>query len=292
MKVGLSMIRRTRQARFALAALAGITLIQYVTSAKTEPAEPAPPPPPYARAADLVGSAPAIAVVRVTRLTAIAPEQMPGVPAGKRRILVSGETMSLIRGNDVLARQMAFIMDIADSGERKLPKWKGRTLLIFGKVEPRVDFFQLLSSAAVVPWSSASEALVRRIVADFGAPDAPPAITGVNSVFHVAGAVQGEGETQIFLDTANGAPISLSIIRRPDEQPALGVSLGELVDNSAALPAPDSPLWYRLACSLPAALPADALRGQAAPDAAAASRDYAVLLKAMPVCERAATPIG
>jgi hypothetical protein len=260
--------------------------------AKERVAAPPPPVPAYARVADLVSAAPAIAVVRVRTLTAIAPELSPGAPAGMRRLLVDADTISLIRGNDVLARQSRFLIDIVDTGERKLPGWKGRTLLIFGEIQQRVDFFQLLSSTAAIAWSTENEALVRRIASDLAASDAPPVIAGVNSVFHVGGAVQGEGETQIFLDTANGAPVSLSIIRRPDEQPQFGVSLGELVDNSAALPAPDSPLWYRLACGLPDSLPASALRGQEEGDATAAAKDYAAFLKAMAPCERTPQLIG
>jgi hypothetical protein len=283
---GLEMGRRI------LPALALMTIFQSVASAKEAlPAAP-PPRPPYARIADLVGAVPAIAVIRVTGLTVVPPERSPGLVAGKRRLLVDGETVSLIRGNDVLARQMSFLMDVPESSDRKPPKWRDRTLLIFGEVQQRVDFFQLISSTAAIPWSNENEAFVRQIATDLAAPDAPPAITGVSSVFHVDGAVEGEGETQIFLDTASEAPISLSIVRRPDEEPQFGVSLGELVDNSAALPPSDSPLWYRLTCGLPARLPAEALRGQTASDAAAASKDYAAFLKALAPCDRTATLIS
>ena len=79
------------------------------------------------------------------------------------------------------------------------------------------------------------------------APDAPPAITGLGNAFHVPGTLPGEGETQIFVQTATGAPISLSILRRPGEQRRWAVALGEVVDDAAAPPPRDTLLWYRLA---------------------------------------------
>src|SRR3546814_1145016 len=39
------------------------------------------------------------------------------------------------------------------------------------------------------------------------AADAPPVITGVGCAFHVPGSLPGEGETQIFLATADGSPV-------------------------------------------------------------------------------------
>ncbi|KAA5569740.1 hypothetical protein F3G50_31575, partial [Pseudomonas aeruginosa] len=80
---------------------------------------------------------------------------------------------------------------------------------------------------------------IRQIARDLVAPDAPPVITGVGNAFHVPGALPGEGETQVFLTTANGAPVSLSILRRPGEQPRWAVALSEIVDEAAAPPARD-----------------------------------------------------
>lgn len=249
------------------------------------------PLPDYALVADLVTSVPAIASVRVRNLTPIPPERAAGLPAGKRRFLVGVETVTLIRSNDAMARQASVLLDLPDTGDRKTPKWKGRAFLLFGKVEDRVDFFQLQSSAAVLPWSSEVEAMVRRIAGDLAAQDAPPAIRQINSVFHVSGAVQGEGETQIFLDTAKGSSISLSIVRRPDEKPQFGAALGEVVDEAASLPEPNTPLWYRLSCGLPRALPQKALASQSMTEAAAATRDYKDFLAAMAPCKKDPVPL-
>jgi hypothetical protein len=224
-------------------------------------------------------------------MTIVPPERAPGLAPGQQRYLVTADTLALIRGNDVLARQASFLIDLPGTPKSKPPKWAKRSFLVFGKVEERVDFFQLLSSKALVAWSQDNEAFIRKVDAALLASDAPPLIKGVDSVFHVSGAVAGEGETQIFLTTSDGSPISLSIISKPDEQPQLGVSLGEIVDEAAALPKPDTPLWYRLACFLPDRVPSAALASQSGADATAASKDYAAFLKALGPCDRTALPV-
>jgi len=244
----------------------------------------------YARIADLVINSPAVATIQVKKATQLRPERAPDLAPGNARFYVEADTIGLIRGNMVVAKQIAFLIDGPDSKASRAALRK-RTFLIFGTVGPQVNQFQLASSTALIDWSPANEALVRKVIHDMLAPDAPPAITGISSAFHVPGAILGEGETQIFLDTSNGTPISLSIIRRPDEQPQFSASLGEIVDNAASLPAPDTPLWYRLACGLPEALPGRALRGLEPVDANKAKRDYHAFQQALAPCARAGHPV-
>ncbi|HWJ69021.1 MAG TPA: hypothetical protein VNS79_03100 [Sphingobium sp.] len=244
----------------------------------------------YARAADLVIGSPAVATVEVRTATQLRPDRAPDLPPGRARFFVEADTTGLIRGNDVVAKRIGFLLDGPDDKTSRT-RLRKRTFLIFGKVGPQVDQFQLASSTALVDWSAANEALVRKVISEILAPDAPPVITGISSAFHVPGAILGEGESQIFLDTSNGTPISLSIIRRPDEQPQFSASLGEIVDNAASLPAPDTPLWYRLACGLPDALPARALRGLEPVDADRAQRDYHAFQQALAPCARAGHPV-
>jgi hypothetical protein len=238
--------------------------------------------------ADLVTASDAIAIIAAKKMMAVPPERAPGLAPGQQRFLVEADTVSLIRGNDVLAREASFLIDLPAQPKGRPPRWEKRQFILFGKVGDRVDFFQLLSNESILAWSPENEAMVRTIDAAMLASDAPPSIGRIDSVFHVTGAVAGAGETQIFLATAHGSPVSLSIVRKPDEQPLFGVSLGEIVDEAAALPRPDTPLWYRLACFLPANLPQSALKEQMASDAAAAAKDYAAFLKAMGPCDRTA----
>ena len=145
---------------------------------------------------------------------------------------------------------------------------------------------RLVGPRAQVPRTPENEARLRAILTAAVAPDAPPAITGVTRAFHVAGSLPGEGETQIFLRTADKRPISLSILRRPHEDPRWAVALSELVDDSAAPPKPETLLWYRLACGLPRQLPDDAVAGQSPEDADAARADYQLVLTGLGACKR------
>jgi hypothetical protein len=108
----------------------------------------------------------------------------------------------------------------------------------------------------------------------------------VGAAFHVPGSLPGEGETQIFLQTVDSRPVSLSILRRPGEQPRWSVSLGEIVDEAAGPPARDTLLWYRLACGLPASLPTTTTADLDPAAAAVAREDYAFVLTALGPCGR------
>ena len=130
------------------------------------------------------------------------------------------------------------------------------------------------------------EARVRRVLTQLAAADVPPAVTGLRDVISVPGNLAGESETQMFVETDTGAPVSLSVIRRPGMTPQWGVSLGELVDASAEPAQPDTLIWYRLACFLPRELPTDSFlqRDRASQDQARA--DYAFILSELGPCER------
>jgi hypothetical protein len=102
----------------------------------------------------------------------------------------------------------------------------------------------------------------------------------------VAGNLFGESETQLFLDTVSGEPVSLTVIRRPGMDPAWGVSWTEIVDQSARPPAPRTVEWYRLACSLPPELPADSYLQQDTAAQEQAREDYSFILDQLGDCGR------
>jgi hypothetical protein len=84
--------------------------------------------------------------------------------------------------------------------------------------------------------------------------------------------------------------VSLSILRRPGEEPHWAVALSEMTDEAAQPPARDTLLWYRLACTLPAALPASSTADLSPDDARAASADYDVVIAGLGPCQRARKP--
>lgn len=218
---------------------------------------PAEPPgahgtPTYADLADLADRAPLVARVQVRDAVRLKLEQAPGVPAGMARVYVKATTRALLLGESI-GESVSYLADVPLDDKGRLPKLKKATALIFARVAPaRPGELQLVSTAGQVAWSQPVEDRVRAILTELVAPGAPPRITGVREMSYVPGNLLGEGETQIFLTTANGDPVSISVVHRPGAPPAWGVAFGEIVDQAARPPARETLAWYRLACFLPA----------------------------------------
>ncbi len=241
----------------------------------------------YADIADLVLSAPVIADATVRSTAKIKPAEAPNLAPGFVRLYIEVDVTALIRGADGLPPRIGYLLDIAPDAAGKVPKFKKARVLIFAKpVAGAGNQVQLIAPDAQIEWTPTADALARKIAADALATDAPPVITGIGNAFHVAGALPGEGETQIFLTTADQRPVSLSVLRRPGEQPRWAVALSEIVDESAAPPAPETLLWYRMACALPPTLPERSTGSLEAADAAIAREDYAYVLAALGPCGR------
>ena len=234
--------------------------------------------PPYAQIADRVVGAPAILDVRIRSATRIKGPEAANVAAGHQRFYVEADVLALIRADAPLPARVGYVVDVPLDARGRAPKLNKRRVLLFARpVAGQPTMIQLTTLDGQRDWSAELDALIRRIAREVVAPDAPPAITGLGNAFHVPGSLPGEGETQIFVQTANGAPISLSILRRPGEQKRWAVALGEIVDDAAAAPPRDTLLWYRLACGLPRALPATSLADAEPENAAAAREDSARL---------------
>lgn len=240
----------------------------------------------YADMVDLADRAPLVANVRIRNIINLKPEQAGTVPAGHRRLFLEGDVTGLIRGEAGISPLVSWLYDAPLDARGKLPKLKKAQVILFARPGTRPGQIQLVARDAQIAASPAKITQVKSILSALVAADAPPRILGLGDAFHVAGTVAGEGETQIFLRTENGDPVSLSILRRPGQPAQWAVALGEIVDEAARAPAPGSLLWYRLACSLPAALPARTVRTLSVPDAEAARADYRVVIDALGPCGR------
>lgn len=242
----------------------------------------------YADLADVALAAPVAAHVKLKRATAVEPERSPGLAAGRTRFYVTAEVVSLIRGSSGLPAEVAYLVDVGNGADNKPVKLRRNAeYLVFGRVVAgRPGELQLAAPDAQLAYAPAAAETLRAMLREAGQTGAAPAVTGIGRAFHAPGSLPGESETQIFLLAADGRPISLSILRRPGEQPRWGVALTEIAANVADPPAPNSLLWYRLACTLPRALPQQSL-AEAEPGQQAAIRaDYAVVLESLGRCAR------
>lgn len=244
----------------------------------------------YADIVDLADTAPLVANVRIRNIIILKAEQAGTVPAGHKRLFVEADVTGLIRGEAGIAPLVTYLYDAPVDARGKIAKLKKAQMILFARPGTRPGEVQLVAPDAQIAATPAEVERVKSILSALVAPGAPPRILGLGDAFHVAGTIAGEGETQIFLRTENGDPVSLSILRRPGQAPHWAVALGEIMDEAARPPEPGSLLWYRLACSLPATLPSRAVRTLSVQDAEAARADYAVVIDALGPCGRRRAP--
>lgn len=240
--------------------------------------------------ADLVAfSDPAEIVLKaqIRKQATVEPERSPGLAPGHVRLYIEAETLALISGAVPIGESLRYLVDVPLTAKGKAPKLKKADVLLFARpVTGRPGAIQLVSQTAQLPWSQETEARLRPILANLLSEDAPPAVTGVRDALSISGNLVGESETQIFLETADKTPLSISIIRRPGQAPVWGVSWSDIVDQAARPPAPLSLEWYRLACFLPPVIENKAMLTND-PDSRARTRDdYAFVRQQLGACER------
>jgi hypothetical protein len=270
-------------------ALAGSLLacaIPAAASAQSPPAASAPAPT-YADLVGLVEDSAVIAEVAVKDQATVPAERAPGLSPGRARLYLQTQTQRVLKGPSALGESVKYLADVPLNAKGKAPKLKKQAFIVFADpVAGRPGELQLVAPDAQLPFDVAREERVRTVIGQIAAADAPPRITGVRDVISVAGKLAGESETQMFVKTAGGAPVSLTVIRRPNMAPTWGVSWSEIVDQSAKPPQRDTLEWYRLACFLPRDLPGDAFLQADAAGRRRAQTDYRFILDQLGPCER------
>ena len=245
----------------------------------------------YADLADLADEADLVVHVQVAKQIALPPERATNVAPGYTRLYIEARTKALLAGKAPLGESVRYLVDVPLDAKGKAPKLKKREFLLFARpVAGRPAELQLTGPTAQIPYNEGVAGRLRPILEELVAADAAPTITGVRDALAVPGTLVGESETQIFLGTASGDPVSLTVVRRPGIDPAWGVSYSEIIDQAARPPEPDTLAWYRLACFLPAQLPRGA---NLSPDPASRARavaDYAFVMQQLGPCPRTLSP--
>ncbi len=240
----------------------------------------------YADVADLAVDSATIIDARIRRASAVPPAQATGIPPHLVRLYVEADVNTVIFGSTPVARRVGYLVDQPRRADGRAPRLNRQRVLLFARPVATANRLQLINPGAQLAWDVGRDATVRSIVAERAAGPVPPAITGVAQAFHVAGTVTGESESQIFLRTATGDPVSLTVLRRPGQTARWAVALGEIVDESATVPARRTLGWYRLACGLPPALPPAALSTMTGAEVQAATLDYRFVLRSLGGCDR------
>ncbi|WP_430413828.1 hypothetical protein [Parasphingorhabdus sp.] len=240
----------------------------------------------YADLADLSINAPIIVHATVKEAIKVDPERAVDAPTSTQRFYVIATTNALIRGQGGILETIRYIVDLPLDQRGRAPKIKKRQFIIFAQRTGDSNDVQLIAKDAQIAWTADRESRVRALVREIVAADAPPSISRIAGAFHVPGTIIGEGETQIFMETNNGNPVSITILSRDGQRKFWAVSLGEIVDEAARAPERNSLLWYRLACFLPKRLPSEALEGVSLRNAREAQADYQMVLADLGSCPR------
>lgn len=240
----------------------------------------------YADVADYAADAATIIHARIRRATVVDPTRAQGVPANLVRLYVEADVQAVLYGSAPVAARVAYITDQPRQANGKPPKLNRAEVLLFARPVTVSNQLTLVTPSAQLSWSTDREVTARSIARELGQGTPPPKITGISQAFYVAGTIPGESETQIFLTTATSQPVSLTILRRPGTEPQWAVAFGEIVDESATRPAQRTLGWYRLACGLPATVPAAAMQDATPSDRTAIARDYALVTSGVGVCDR------
>ena len=213
------------------------------------------------------------------------------MPAGYTRYYIEADVQAVIYGREALGRSIAYLVDAAPGPDGRMPRLRRLRVLLFARpVVAGGTQLQLVRTTAQLSWTAARDMTTRGIAREVAQGSVPPAITGISQAFTVAGTIAGESETQIFLRTANDQPVSLAILRRPGQAPRWAAAFGEIVDESAAVPAPRTLGWYRLACGLPRRMPDGAVASATSAERQAIAADYAIVLAGVGQCDRTPPP--
>ncbi len=241
----------------------------------------------YADIADLVVISPLIVDATIRKATKIPAEQAIGVPANLQRMLIEADISALVRGNEGIAGQVRFLLDVPKDAKGKIPKLKKQRYFLLGnKAAGLPGTIRLSRPDAVVEYSASNDAMLRAITKEAVIIDAPQPIIGLTSAFHSPGTIIGEGETQIFVEAKGNQIYSLSVFSQPGSPKRWAVSTGEVIDESATAPIKNSLLWYRLACGLPQTLDAKLVETPEADSTAKAQADYRFILASLGPCDR------
>jgi len=279
-------IQPSRPFGFAVAAVLAALLAAPVAAADD------PPPLPvsqltYADLVDLSDSSRLVVKARIRKQSALKPEFSPGLRPGWVRLLIQADTETLISGRAAIGESLRFLADFPLGAKGKPPKLKKQSLILFALPVPgRPGDLQMIDVDSYALADPMLEARLRDVLVQLAAPDSPPHITGVRDALAVEGNLSGESESQLFLTTAEDAPVSLNVVRRPNMEPEWGVSWTELVDQSAEPPRRDTLAWYRLACFLPQALPYDSVLSTSGASRVLVNKDYRYVLDQLGTCTR------
>ena len=278
---------RTGRVAAVLLALAGVQFapLAHADSRAPAPAPAAAPALTYADLAGLADAAPLVVRVSPRKIARLEPARAPGLKPGRARLYIEAKTEALVAGQASLGEVLRYLVDVPVDAKGKPANLKKKSVVLFARLG-RPGELQLVLPDAQLIWDPVLDVRLRGILSELLAPGAPQRVTGVREAIHVGGNLAGEGETQIFLATANDEPAAITVNRSPGQPPRWSVSFSEVLEQSGKVPPRDTLAWYRLACFLAPELPVGTTESGSAADRGMAADDYRYVLRQLGLCPR------
>ncbi len=211
----------------------------------------------FADTAELALAAPVIVRATITKAQRLSGKAAPDVAPSRVRFLVTAAVSNVLVAPGGMGGSLQYLWDAPQDSRGRPPAVKGTDVLAFVLPPAPDGSTRLVSRRGQQPFDTALADTVRAVVTDQRSGKVP-VIRGVSNGFRADGTVSGESESQFFLTTADGKPATLVVQNRPGEVRRVLVARGDIIDESAERVRPGTLLWYRLACFLPAQLPAAA----------------------------------
>lgn len=209
--------------------------------------------------ADLALASDVILRGTVTRTQRIRGAAAAGVPAGSQLLLVTMQLSDALKTPGLVPARAEWLWQGPRATAAQPPVAKGNDVLVFLSApaagqQAETAQYRLRAPGGQLAWTAEGDAAVRRILADAAIAGAPM-VNGIGDAFRTDGTVAGQSESQFFLETQQGSPLTLIVTRVPGAPPDVRTASGDLIGASAAPVAPRTLLWRALACGLPETLP-------------------------------------
>lgn len=238
--------------------------------------------------ADLALASPVVLAVEIEKVDRLGRRAAPDVPPGEVRALVEGNLTAALKAPGLLPGAAAWLWQGPANARGRPPFAPPAHVLVFarplaGGADPSTQPLALVSRSAQQPWSAANADLIRQLLMEARETGGDRMVTGITDAFHGAGAVEGASESQFFLSTRAGGPMTLMVRRSPVADPEILVADGDLVDRAVPV-TPRTLAWRALACGLPESLPERLAADKGLAD------DYALARARIGACGRTLQP--
>ncbi|MCU0891551.1 MAG: hypothetical protein MUE77_07355 [Sandarakinorhabdus sp.] len=217
----------------------------------------------FADVAELAVASPVIVRATITRTRTLSQKQAPDVAPGRVRVLVTAQVANVLVAPASVPGTLTWAWDAPVDSRGRAPAVRNLDTLVFLNTPSPGGVARLASRRAQQPWDDAMAETVRAVARDARSGQVPE-VRGITNGFRATGTIPGESESQFFLSTSDGKPATLVVQNRPGEARRVLIARGDIIDESAQRVEPGTLLWYRLACALPARLPAQAGGGDPA----------------------------